>query len=63
MMSMKVHRPRLGDGAASPAELLAVSREHSCVLPLLPYTSSPETWARQESGAMAVSVSEACGIM
>lgn len=45
----EVFRPRLGDGAVSPAELLAVSREHSCVLPLLPYTSRPGTWAHQES--------------
>lgn len=63
MMSMKCIHPRPGDGAASPAEPMAVSGEHSCVLPLLPYTFIPETLAHKEGGAMAVSVSRACGIM
>lgn len=63
MMSMKCVGPRLGDGEASPAELLAVGWEHSCVLPLLPYTSIPETMAHQESRGTAVSASRACGIM
>lgn len=60
----EVRTPKaVGDGAASPAEPLAVGGEHSCALPLLPYTFIPETLARKGSGAMAVSASRACGIM
>lgn len=48
----------------SPKEaqmLFPICGEHSCALPLLPYTSVLKNLAGKESGAVSVSASRACG--
>lgn len=54
MMSMKCVAQGWGMGSF-PSRAPGCWQDHSCVLPLLPYTSIPETLAQQQSGAMAVS--------
>lgn len=58
MMSMKCVAQGWGMGSF-PSRTPGCWQDHSCVLLLLPDTSSPETLAHQHSAVMAVSASRA----
>lgn len=68
-MLVKRVGPGVGDGAAPQQStekahlLFAVQGEHSCVLPLLPYTSVLKNLAGKESRTMGVSASRACAMV